>query len=274
MNPLTEDDRIAVMAWVDGELPAAARADFEARLATDADLARAVEREQALRARLQAAYDPVLDEPMPIGLLDLLSSPVDGRSAAANDAEARGQPASGRACLPWAQRWQWREWGAMAACVVLGVLVGTRLPAPGASTTGGAGATQALAVSGNGAITAQGLLRDALEQHVGGAESARADVAVGLSFRDHAQQYCRTFALAGASSGIACKRDDRWVVANLEQAVTGPASAPAPASAPGSYRMAASPFSTRLLQAVDALREGDTLDAKAEAAARARGWKP
>jgi hypothetical protein len=38
--------------------------------------------------------------------------------------------------------------------------------------------------------------------------------------------------------------------------------------------MAASPYSPALLQAVDALRDGDTLDAAAETAARAKGWKP
>jgi hypothetical protein len=37
---------------------------------------------------------------------------------------------------------------------------------------------------------------------------------------------------------------------------------------------AASPYSPTLLQAIDALRDGDTLDATAETAAKAKGWKP
>ena len=128
----------------------------------------------------------------------------------------------------------------------------------------------ALDVGSDGAITAQGALHDALEQRVAGAELApNSNVTVGLSFRNHDRQYCRTFTLDNASSGIACKQSDGWVVANLEHSTGTPASAAA-----GSYRTAASPFSPTLLQAVDALRDGDTLDAAGETAARAKGWKP
>jgi hypothetical protein len=98
---------------------------------------------------------------------------------------------------------------------------------------------------------------------------ANARAAIGLSFRNHAGEYCRTFELLhDASTGIACRQPEGWVVATLEHAVS--ALPPAPA---GGYRTAASPFSPALLAAVDALREGDTLDAEAESAARHNGWK-
>ena len=270
MNALTEQDRLAVMAHVDGELPPAEQAAFDARLAQEPALASAVTREHALRARLQSAYAPVLAEPVPGDLLDLLAMPDEASAiklAAANDPIAIGANDAHRAKLPHARRWHWREWGAMAASLVLGVVFGARLLAPHPAA-GGADAV-ALNVGSDGAITAQGALRDALEQRVAGAELApNSPVAVGLTFRNHAQQYCRTFTLDGASSGIACKQSDGWVVANLEHA------AGAPASAAGAYRTAASPFSATLLQAVDAMRDGDTLDGAAEASARAKGWKP
>jgi len=272
MNALTEADRIAVMAYVDGELPLAERAAFDGRLVREPELATAVARERALRATLQSAYAPVLDEPVPAGLLDLLAIPgpqaAPPPGVAANDAVAIGASDAHRAKLPHARRWQWPEWAAMAACLVLGVLFGTRALAPHAPA--GTGDTPlALAVAGDGAITAQAGLRDALEQRVAGTVlDPNSNVAVGLTFRNHAKQYCRTFTLDGTSSGIACKGSGGWVVANLEHSAT------APASAAGGYRMAASPFSPALLQAIDAMRDGDTLDAAAETAAKAKGWKP
>ncbi|MFL6147187.1 MAG: hypothetical protein ACJ72I_06695, partial [Pseudonocardiaceae bacterium] len=158
---------------------------------------------------------------------------------------------------------------AMAACLVLGVLFGTRVLAPHPA---GGGDTLALNVASDGAVVAQGALRDALEQHVAGTVlDPNSSVAVGLTFRNHARQYCRTFTLDNASSGIACKQPDGWVVATLEHSAEAPATS---ASAAGGYRMAASPLSPALLQSIDAMREGDTLDAAAENAAKARGWKP
>jgi hypothetical protein len=95
-----------------------------------------------------------------------------------------------------------------------------------------------------------------------------AKVGVGLTFRDRAKDYCRTFTLASSSAGIACKQGDGWVVAHLEHARN------AREGEAGGYRTAASPLSPTLLQAIDAMREGDTLDAPAQAAAKAAGWKP
>lgn len=272
MNALNEIDRLAVMAYVDGELPQADHAAFDARLAHEPALASAVARERALRARLQGAYAPVLDEPVPAGMLDLLAMPDEGQAPspvtlAANDPITIGSNDTHRAALPHARRWQWREWGAMAASLVVGVVFGARLLASHPAAVGGD--TVALKVRDDGAIAAQGALRDALEQRVAGTVlEPNSSIGVGLTFRNHAREYCRTFTLDNASSGIACKQSDGWVVANLEHA------AGAPASAAGAYRMAASPFSPPLLQAVDALRDGDTLDAAAETAAKAKGWKP
>jgi anti-sigma factor RsiW len=274
---MNEHDRIAVMAYVDGEMPPEDVALFEPRLALEPALASAVARERALRARLQSAFAPVLEEPMPAGLMDLLTIPdaaartapvhplaASAPAAAANDALPAGTNDAARAALPHARRWAWPQFGAMAASLVLGLVFGARMlaPQPGAS-----GDALALNVAPDGAITAQGALRSALDQDVAG-QATDAKARVGLSFRDHAQQYCRTFTLDNASAGIACKHGDGWVVAHLERA------SDAHDGTPGAYRVAGSALSPTLLQAIDAMRDGDTLDAAGEAAAKARGWKP
>lgn len=263
MNALEEHDRIAVMAYVDGELPPEDVVAFDARLALEPALATAVAHERTLRARLQSAYAPALDEPVPAALLDLLALP---EAAPANEPLPRGANDVHRAALPHDRRWRWPTWGAMAASLMLGVVFGAHLLASHA----GGGDALALNVGNDGAITAQGALRDALEQRVAGTVlDPNSPVTVGLTFRNHAHEYCRTFSLDNASSGIACKQPQGWVVANLEHATGASPAAPA-----GGYRTAASPFSPALLAAVDALREGDTLDAAAEASARDKGWKP
>lgn len=277
MSALNEHDRIAVMAYVDGEMPSEDIARFEPRLALEPALADAVARERALRTRLQSAYAPVLEEPLPAGLLDLLAIPdaaakaaplhaVPGPAPAANEPLPSGANDAARAALPPSRRWAWPQFGAMAASLALGVLFGARLLAPQHATSGD---TLALAVAPDGAITAQGALRSALEQDIAGTVlDPNAKVGVGLSFRDHARQYCRTFTLDSASSGIACRQADGWVVAHLEHGRN------AREGEQGGYRTAASPLSPTLLQAIDAMRDGDTLDAADETAAKARGWKP
>ncbi len=268
-SQLSEHDRIAVMAYVDGELPPEDVARFEPRLALEPALAAAVARERMLRVKLQSAYAPV-DEAVPQALLDMLADPdiMKGPPAplAANDPLPADANDAHRAALPHARRWRLPEWSAMAASLVLGIVFGAKLLAPHAAA-GGAD-TLALNVAPDGAITAQGALRDALEQHVGGTVlDPNAKVGVGLTFRNRAKEYCRTFALDGASSGVACKQSDGWVVAQLEHGKN------AREGEAGGYRTAASPLSPALLAAIDAMRDGDTLDAAAEESAKARGWK-
>jgi hypothetical protein len=207
---------------------------------------------------------------VPAGLLDLLALP-DAPATAANDPIPIGAGDAHRAALPHERRWHWREWGAIAASLVVGVVVGGRVLVP--HPTVGSTDRVALDVRGDGAVVAQGALRDALEQRIAGTVlDPNSPIAVGLTFRDRARDYCRTFTLDAASSGIACKQADGWVVAHLER--TPGRAAPPSAGVAGAYRTAASPYGPGLLQAVDALRDGDTLDAAAETAARAKGWRP
>ena len=87
------DDEI-LMAYADGELDPARRAEIDAAIAKDPALARRVEQQRALRARLAGAFAKVLDQPVPERL--------DSRRA-----RRRGQSARGprqRAAVSRAQR--------------------------------------------------------------------------------------------------------------------------------------------------------------------------
>jgi len=185
---MDREHRIA--AFVDGELEPAESAAFEAELRRDPALAAAVERQSRLRARLAAAYAPVLEEPVPPRLT--------AAASAANDAG----PA--RFGLP--------QWAAMAACLAAGVLLGqAALPGPGP------------VMVEDGRILARGELARTLD---GGLTADSAPLRVGLSFRSREGGYCRTFTSSGDGlAGLACRRGDRWETRTL----TAWAPAPGPA---------------------------------------------
>jgi hypothetical protein len=249
-----------LMAYVDGELDAAARAGFEAELAADAGLRTAVARERALRATLAAAYDPVLDEPLPAALQAALSSPA--ASAEVVDL------AAARAARPSAvtgRRWHWPEWGAMAACLALGIALGVEgLP----FGPGGRAGPDTVARRADGALVAQGALERVLTTSLAADAPAVPGIAAGLSFNARDGRTCRSFAIDGttALAGLACRDGGAWQVRALMPGAGSAAST-------GGYRMAATALPPALLQLVDTLRDGEVFDAAAERAARDRGWQ-
>lgn len=224
------DRDLRLAAFVDGELSAAERQAFEAEMAADPALAEAVARERRLRERLAAAYGPVLDEPVPLRL--------ELAAQAAND--------------PPKSRWSLPQWGAIAASLAAGVLVGrAALPDPGPLRMQ------------DGALAVRGELAQALDERLA-AEAG--PIRVGLSFRSTDGRYCRTFQSSpDRLAGLACRGDSGWV------AHTATAWVPA---AEAAYRTAGAETPPQVLAAVDALIAGDTLDADAERAARERGWRP
>jgi hypothetical protein len=224
---MSRDERL--IAYVDGELPDEARAQFEAEMAADPALADQVARHRSLASRLAGAYAPVLEEPVPLRLTV---------AAAAND---RGRPRLGLV-----------QWGAMAACLVAGVLAG-RLANPESGAL----------VTRDGALVARGELAQALDRQLA---AQPGPVKVGLSFRTADGRYCRTFqAAADRLAGLACRADGRWV------AQTTTAWSPA---ATTDYRTAGSETPPEVLAAVDRLIAGEPLNAAAERAARDKGWRP
>ena len=280
-TPIGDDDRLLLMAYADGAMPEGELIAFEARVALDAALFDALAHERALRASLAGHYDAVLDEPIPDGLLDLLAVPAEQvddapaewpASRAANDSTLAAPPAVVPIRREPAARanagWSWRAWAGMLASLVVGIFIGGRMLDP-AETPAPAIGTAALAVDDQGALTAEGLLRTALEEQPGGPLVGPQGVMIGQSFRDRAQHYCRTFAL-DTSSGIACKSDGRWLIATFDHATT---TTPAASTSAGTYLASASAMNPMLLQAAAGLRDGASLDATGEAAARATGWQ-
>lgn len=234
-----------LMAFADGELDSSARAEIEAALAADAGLRVRVDALRAQRARVAAAFAPVLDEPMPARLSALLepaaAPSIDLRAA-------RAERARRRASLSWAQ------WGGIAAAVLVGVFGGMRLERRGADPL--------LALHG-GRLVAVGVLDAALTTQLASTPSAHSPIAVQLSFLDRTGNYCRTFS-APTLAGLACRQGDQWAVQNVGDAAAPPSSG---------MRQAASALPRTVRDAVDARQSGDMLDAIGERAARDRGWK-
>jgi hypothetical protein len=240
-----------LMAYVDGELDAAQAAAFEARIAAEPALQRAVQAQRQVRQQLAAAYDPVLQEPVPASLQALLAAPAPAavlELAAERRRRAAAAPARQSA------------WWALAASLALGVGLGWFGARPGA------GEAAMLARAADGQLLASGVLAQQLTAALA-AEPPQAGVAVGLSFAARDGRFCRSFALEGAAlAGLACRGEAGWAVRGLAPA--------GEATAPGAYRTAATALPPALLQQLDALRAGDTLDAAAERAARDAGWAP
>jgi len=233
-----------LMAYADGELDAATRAEIEAEIARDPGLARAVERHRALAARVRGAYAAELEEPMPARLASLADKPA----APVADLAARR---AGRRIG--AGRWQLPAWSALAASLMVGLFVATLvMRGPGAPYE-----------DVDGVLVARGELDAALTNELA-SRPASAGVSIGVSFRDREGGYCRTFRLQQESpvAGLACRSGGDWQVRTLAES----------AGQDGEVRTASS-MPLAVLQAVDATIDGEPLDATAEASARDAGWK-
>ena len=116
-------------------------------------------------------------------------------------------------------------------------------------------------------MAAQGRWSRRLNDQLASAGDGKA-VTIGVSFRSHEGQYCRTFQVNQGQglAGLACRAPQGW---SVRMAMASPAQA-----ATTGYRTAASETPAPVLDAVQGLIAGDPLDAKAEAAAKAAGWRP
>lgn len=241
-----------LIAYADGEVDADLRRQIEAAMALDPSIAERVARHRNLRADLGAAFNPVLDEPMPAHLLDAAAASPASKQATVTDLNA-ARVAKQRATKP-DGRWSWREWGAIAASLVIGILAGRTALQPSQSD---------LFATTSAGIVARGELSAALTDQIGGAEN-KASVRIGLTFRDRDGQYCRTFATA-AAAGFACKEANAWKVRTLSEHAPGQHS--------GEYRMAGTALPPAIVTAVEASMAGEALDREQEQAARARDWQ-
>lgn len=232
-----------LMAYADGELEGVEKALVETALAEDAEKRAAVERHRALRAKLAGAFAPVLDEPVPQRLVDAAKTLEPAAPDVIDLAAARAKKSG----------WSTREWGAMAACLMVGLLIGgggLRKPDPNM-------------LARNGGLYANGALERALDTQLA-AEAGRT-VRIGLTFRDAEGDVCRTYAYEGGGvNGLACREGENW---RVQMAVSGEAR---PLS---EFRTASVETPPALLQAVESMIDEDVMDARAERAARDGGWR-
>jgi hypothetical protein len=232
-----------LMAYADGELEPALRAQVEQAMRADPAVAAKVERHRALRTDVFAAFAGVLEEPVPERLQPRASTGGHVRVDVLEAARAKQLPA----------RWSWPQWGAMAASLVVGVLAGAL----------GWQGTQSAApfAQAGGALVAQGELAQALSHQL--ASEQGGEVKLGVSFQAKDGNYCRSFTL-GSASGLACRSGDAWRVPVLAEDEAGQG---------GAYRQAGSATPGAVLDAIDQRIAGSTLDATAERAARGHGWE-
>lgn len=192
---------------------------------------------KAERRRMAAAFGDVLDEPVPDRLKALLAEPAPvARVVDLGVVRARRQGMN-----------SWAAWGGMAATLVLGTLIGTRLAPPGEDD--------------QGRLVASGAIARALDTQLASAPAG--PVAVQISFKAKDGRWCRSFSTADAA-GLACREaDGAWALRQV-----------AAASAAGNgMRQAASALPPSVLAAVDAAMAGEALNAEQEKAARDAGWK-
>jgi len=250
-------DDATLMAYADGELDGPALETVRRAIAEDPQLAERVRRHQALRCRVTAAFEPVLQERMPAKLLDALHEPrtTSGGSKVIDLAAGRAAKQAERAQQA-PRRWSWPEWGAMAACLTVGVFAGHFMLS---------GLATAPFETNAGQLLARGELEQALSTLPAGAAAKDGHVAIQLSFVSTGGEYCRSFALyrQNALAGLACRSAGQWRVQVLAQ----------DSAAGGGYRQAGSALPAPVLRAIDERVQGQPLDASAEQAAIALGWQ-
>jgi negative regulator of sigma E activity len=242
-------DDETLMAYADGELDEARRAEIAAALEKDPELARRVARHRALRDEVAGAYSGVLDQGVP----DALRAAARGGATPTTGKSGNVVPFPARATRPPPTPWRAREWVAMAASLVLGVMLSWRFLAPGGDIG-----------SQEGALVARGELAKALDTQLASTQTATAPVALGVTFKGAGGDYCRSFVMREtATAGLACRRDGQWhipVTTSVELAG-------------GDIRQATTAMPPAILAAIEARLSGEVLDATGELQARDARWE-
>lgn len=228
-----------LMAYADGELDELTRSAVERAIRNDPSLAAKVRQHTALRSNVYAAFSSVMDEPVP---QRVTKAARPGKVIHLNTARAAQADAAAQS----RRRWSWPEWGAVGAALAVGVLAG------GAVVMSLHDDSQL--VTRGGGVLAQGQLDEALSHQLAGVPVPQSGVHIAASFESKDGGYCRSF-MMGSTAGLACRNGAEWTVPLVTEAASR------------------SEMPPMVLDAIDTRIEGRTLDAKAEEAARSRGWK-
>ena len=235
-----------LMAYADGELDAVTAKRVEKAVAADPALADQVEKHRALRAKLKAHFDPVAAEAAPGRLASMVRGPAEVVSlGAARQAREAKKP---RPVAANSNGW-WRGAGAVAAALVIGVALGVT-----SRTEFGGTGTGTIAMQ-SGDLVADGEMAKALDTQL-----ASKDGLVRLSFRDARGGYCRVFE-TDTRGGVACRDAQGWTIRSYRSAG---------AKEQGEYRQAGS---AAVMADAQEMMAGEPLDAAAEKAALAKGWR-
>lgn len=225
-----------IAAFADGELSGEREAQVAAAVKADPQLAQQVERHKALKATLASHYAPVLDQPVPDRLAAMLAEPYQAEVV---DFAAAREKRESRRRLP---HWGWIAGPALAASLALAVF----LPRQG----------------GEAPTYADTQLAAVLDHRLVAGQPQAEETRVLLSFRSEEGRYCRAFS-GSAGGGIACHDDEGWKLEAVGKGSEG---------ASTDYRMAGAGDAEILALAQD-MAAGPALDAEAEKAARAQGWR-
>lgn len=244
------------MAYVDGELDAAARTEVEAAMRNDPTIEKRIAQQRQLRANIELAYAEELTEPVPDRLLAAARGVV--HKSEANIV----RPDEARAALAATSRIEartsrWRLVAPMAASLLIGVGIGFF-----------AWRQSDLIVTedSKGALVAGGSLARGLSSQLAGDRATQSSVEIGLSFLAKSGDYCRTFTLLDASSaGFACRHSNRWEIRMLTES--------GPLRGGSGYRAAGSALPPAIRSAVEDQISGEPLDRAAEIAARKEQWQ-
>lgn len=244
-RPDTRYDDDILMRRVDGELSPETGAAIDAAAAGDPALAARLEALRGLRTLAREAV-PLAPDPRDRDLARLIAAASAKQPLGARLADALRDAFQPRHAPLWA--------GLAAACFVAGLSIGW---------LGGGQADGGFMVGDHGAVADAGLVRVLDARLTADGPDARGR-AVGLTFRDADDRWCRTFHAGEARlAGLACREGDGWSLRAL-----------APAAPPAAgLRTAAADIPAPVLAAVDAVIAGQTLDAPAEARARDAGWR-
>lgn len=240
---MSPHDDETLMRRIDGELTAEESERIDRAAAVDPGLAARLEGMRRLRAAAREAFPIAVDArdqslARMIAAAPVKRGPLTGVGQWLADAFAP-RPAA--------------LWGGLAtAAFVAGLMLGPLLDN-----------RNGIKISADGVLVDAALVkvmdtRLAADGPDGGGRS------VGLSFRNSEGRWCRTFQAEDARlAGLACRERNDWAVRVLAQ--MGPAG--------GDIRAAGADLPDAVLSAIDAMIEGQTLDASAEARARNAGWR-
>ena len=235
------EDRELAAAYVDGELSGAELAAFERSMLEHPAVRAEVEAERALRDRLARHYAPVMDEPVPDRLRAMFAPEGEARIIDFASEKAKRRTAPPR----------WMNFGAIAATLAVGMIAGQMVDLSGGPVS-----------SRDGQLIAKAGLKEALDVQLASAQPTDAKVRIGVTFRDPAGAFCRSFDSADLA-GIACRTEGKW---QLRQTVAPDRKAPT------EYRQAGS-ANAMVMQAAQSMMAGEPLDANAERKAREAGWR-